>query len=182
VAGGVSVSVKANVKAVLRDLKRVRKQIVPQVTARSLNTVARGVETRAVAGVAVAAGLPKSRVRWQYDRAGSRTSRRRLRKHPARPDRLVVGFVLRPRTVPLISLGARQTRRGVRAGSRFVDSGFIAESHVRKRTGPPRYPIEIQSVRLDPHADQVFSRVIGGAGPAFTREFTRQLDRRLRRR
>lgn len=111
--------------------------------------------------------------------------RRRLRTIKAKPItnggvEVRVWFGLDP--ISLIYLGARKSGRGVKAGARFVEGGFIAEAkggrQVFKRKGRARLPIEKQTAKINAKAERFLDDGLLNA-PAFTEQFYKTLTHEL---
>lgn len=88
------------------------------------------------------------------------------------------------RSIPLSRLNPKPTPKGVRAaGGRFVEGAFIARyrgrEHVLKRTGPGRYPIEIQTADIDDASITYIEDVLIGSAE-FDEHFFRYLEHELK--
>lgn len=185
----VRFSVKADTRAMARDLSRVQRKIVPGVTSQALNRTAAKVKTLSVREIAAVKQIKQKPIRGRI--RIRRASRRRL---SAFITALLAG-------VRLADTGkARQTSSGVTVGHRSVAGAFIAtmksgrrgafkrqvpgERRTRGRpsTSPPNLPIKEQTIALQPEAERIIGRhVTRTGGPFFRREFQRLLAVRLRR-
>jgi len=91
------------------------------------------------------------------------------------------------RAIPLIKLGARQNRKGVRAGKRFVQGGFIAQgrmktAQVMRRKGRERLPVEVMRVEIRQHVDAIAPKTVRRAFQQnFNRLYQHEIKRRLSR-
>lgn len=187
----IRVQATLNAKDMLRDLHRVRKEIVPEIAVRALNTTAtRAVEGPAIKQISAETGVPGPRVRWRFTAGNVRTNRRRLSLVKARRKDLVAAFFWRTRTtVPAITAAAsvRQTRTGVTAGRLRFPGAFIAKANgngnrqVFKRVGATRYPLKVEVVQLREAGDRALGALVRRSGPFFVREYERLLAVRLRR-
>lgn len=104
-------------------------------------------------------------------------------------------LVVYRRNVPVIALGARQTKAGVRAGKHFIAGAFIADGKkgtgggstgrrlnrqmVLKRDGRARYPISVQSVSI---RESVNSKTPDQVKKVMSENFNRLYQHELRRR
>ncbi len=105
-------------------------------------------------------------------------------------------LVVYRRNVPVIALGARQTKAGVRAGKHFIAGAFIADGRkgtggggstgrrlnrdmVLKRDGRARYPISVQSVSI---RESVNNKTPDQVKKVMAENFNRLYQHELRRR
>ncbi len=137
--------VRADLKAVQRDLNQVERSIVPAATTAALNRTAATVRTAAVGEIASAKRIsPQKRVRERLKLI--RAKRRTLSAHIVA---LLAG-------IKAVKLGTpRQTRRGVAVKRHRFPGAFVARmpsGHKAefKRKGRPRLPIVEQTVPLQP--------------------------------
>lgn len=185
----MKISVSGSIKPIVMDLRNISRKMVPAATSRALNTVSRPVESKSVKALAGQKQIQSSVVRWHHTDLGERTKRRRLLKTSARKDRLWVGWRWatksgEPGRVSVISLpGRRQTKSGVKAGRSgpVYKGGFIQTTKSGQlgaftRLGKPRYPIRYLRIDMTDAADTIFVKNTKAAGPAFRKEFGRQLS------
>lgn len=172
----LSISVRADVRRITRDLQVVRKRIVPQVFSMAANRAIAKVRTDSVRELSGVKGIKQKIIRGRFKtRKATRTRQTAILR-------------LRYSRVPMIITGnARETRKGVRVGKRSVDGAFIAKGRNRRavfrRQGDvPRFPIQEQVIPLEPEARGFTSRNMRTVGrDTFRREFRRLLRSRLKK-
>lgn len=177
-AAHFALSVKGDVKAVLRDLDTVRRRIVPAAAAPALNKAATSVRVRAARGIAS-----------RNDIRPARLIRERLRVFKATRMFLVSTIRARLHPVKVIELSGqpRKTGQGLRKGRSLFRGAFLAYANNRKfgvykRLTKKRFPIRELKIPLLPEADTVIKQLIRTVGAAtWKKEFARQLKRKLAR-
>lgn len=171
-------SVRSDIRAIVRDFKHVKKNVVPDVFRISANRAISTVRTKAVRDLGGLKGIKAKLLRKRY----------RIRK--ATRKRQKADLIFNYYRMPVAILGnPRETRRGVNVGSKHKIAGaFIAKGRrgntVFKRVGAvPRWPISEQVVQLEPEGRHITASVLRQVGrERFQTEFRRTLAFRLRRR
>ena len=181
----IVVSVKGDVKAITKDLDKVQRKIVPQVTARALNTTARDVRKVGIRKLAGVLGVPQKFIRSKFDKFGAK-GKDRIYIRKARTRELFAIILFSTTGIPAILLRARQNRKGVQTNSGFFKSAFIAKGkggarQVFKRKSRPRLPIAAQKIPLNPQGTTVMDREVKASGPIFVKHFERLLAQKLNR-
>ena len=200
-----TLSVRGDVKAVTRDLRRVSRVIVPRITSMALNRAIAKVRTKSIRDVAGAKAIPQSALRGKkagVPGARRKQSPRMIIRGKATPNRLSVRILALVLPVLSSAIGKpRQRGTGASSGQHSFEGAFVARmrsGHVgvfrRQRPGKKvgagargkpeargALPIMEQSVSLEPDASRIVSRHVETTGRiAFNREFERLLAVRLR--
>lgn len=155
----------ADLRALERQLEALRRQAVPQATARALTATANRCRTQTVRELARAVQAPPALVR------------KRVKAYRAFPRALVATvWVGTKKHIPIEQIpGAKLTAKGLKAGKRLVKvfkarmpSGhqglytrrLPSTRHARGRavTSTPNLPIEHPVIRLRPAADSIIER------------------------
>jgi hypothetical protein len=162
-------------KLVEKRLKKYALKDVPAAQRTAINKTLAKVKTRVVRGVA-----KESKIRPSAIKKRAVISRATPKKSAS------IGFYRR--SVSAIALGARQTRRGVRAGSRFYDRAFIQKvgskgrQHVLRRKGRARYPLEAPKVIIREPVNTITPKVVRRVMKSdFQRLYQHELKRRAGR-
>ncbi|MET4696949.1 phage tail protein [Endozoicomonas lisbonensis] len=151
-------NIDTQVRAVNRRLKKTA-TIEQRGASRALNTIAGRVRTRVVKTVSSEANIRQKNVR------------KRVYVNKSKPQNLRVRIVAYHRDIPVVSLGAKTTRRrgGVKAEGRHYPDAFIADGskgygryvrgegyrptwliteQVMQRESSGRYPLEVLRVSI----------------------------------
>jgi len=162
-------------RAVERRLKKFAERDVPAAQRTAINKTLAKVKTRTVRGVAKAKRIRPSAIKKRV--VVQRTTPRRF-----------AALTFYRRAVSAIALGARQTKRGVRAGSRFYDRAFIQRvgpkgtAHVLRRKGRQRYPLESPKVVIREAVDSVTPKTVRRVIRSdYQRLYQHELQRRAKR-
>jgi|GEM_PF-1286696 len=186
-----TLNVKADYKAMLRDMDNVQRRIAPAAAAAALNKTGATARTSATRTLAREKKVSPQRL-----------VRDRLTLRKAHRNALTVTIALTKLTIPLIELGEpRQTRSGVRVKRHDVPGGFVATSPsghrgVFRRTGAQkrltrqgryagtgilREPIAENRIFLQPLAGEIILRELTGpkGRQSWSANLTRELKWRL---
>lgn len=199
--------VRADVRDATRELSRLQRQVVPQITARALNYAVARIRTASVARISAEAGIPKSALLGK--KAGALGTRKRASrfvvKGKATATKRYIGIVAL--VLPVLSSAVGTLRQAGAYGGAFARQYFWRGAFVARmdsghrgvfaRTTPTRpvgkdarkkpmergsLPIKEQTVNIEPLASTTIRRHLELTGrPAFNREFRRLLALRLRR-
>lgn len=126
-------------KRIEKRLKKYATKDVPAAQRSAINKTLAKAKTRVVKGVAQDKKIRPSSIRKRVY-----IQRANVKKGAK--------FTFYRRAVSAIALGARQNKRGVKAGSRFYDRAFIQKvgpkgrEQVLRRKGKARYPLEAPKV------------------------------------
>lgn len=160
-----------------RDLQATQAQIQKALKS-ALAKLARWLRTQSLRGLSTKLEISQ------------KVLRRRLKtfkvKHSANGSEVTIWYGLNP--IALIYLGARRTQKGVTAGKRRVEGGFIATSkrqgpQVFKRRGAARLPIDPQRADVSDQANvYIEDNLLGTAAydQQFMKLFTHELRWRTR--
>ena len=152
----VSLSVKGDVKDVMRSLRRIDRRIVPKITARALNKAGETVRQETAKQVGKDLRIAPKRMKRRFDRNG-KPKGDRIRLFKANRTRLAADLTVYLRPIPVIQLArVKQTKKGVRAeGGRFYRGAFIqtiggGSKQVMRRVRPDvaRYPVTVLKVPI----------------------------------
>lgn len=186
---GFTVSVKADTKALLRDLSKVQRRIVPRVTAQALNDTVKEVHRDAISQVAAATNTPRKiwRKRIRRSRLGT------IRKN------LSAWVFITTEVVLARHLGnPRGGGKGSRVGRHSFPGSFVAnmpksgkrlsmhrKPHSRhKRITPGKWhdlPIEEDRIVVDNKTLAVGARLLAASGARFRRHLNTRLSKALDR-
>ena len=182
----VRFSVKGDVKAILRDLPRIKRKKVPRITSQVLNRTATKVRTDSTRHVSKVTGIKPQKLirnRIRVNKSNVRTQRaevvaltlgislsklsKRLQASKAPADAFLVAFPNGKETY------VQRSRRAQHSGGR--------DSKGRVRKG--RLPVTVPTVRIQGALESTIPRIIRTRGnPFFKREFRRRLLVELNRR
>jgi len=172
----LTISLKADMSAVERELGRIDQKDKWLAASAGINVAVRKVRTTALREIAQIKRVPTKWIRFNF--------KVRKKASPRRPWSHVHWL---HRGVPLALLNPRSTAKGVRAGRHSVDGGFIANDVTGRRQGfqretesTPRLPVHVQSIKLEPEGTSIVTRHTARAGTFFAAEFNRYLTQRLR--
>lgn len=173
---GLSIEINGRDIESLADTYGATEKQVEAALRSTYNRMGRWLRTRAVRGLS-------SKLRIQQKLLRSRVRSFRIQEGVGSlGDGAKVWFGLRP--IPLISLNAVQSRRGVRAaGGRYVEGAFIAnyrgKRHVLKREGKGRLPIRIVHADIADASNVYIEDELIGTD-SFDAEFFRFLEHELK--
>lgn len=132
----ITLSVKGTVDAIVKELNRLQREVVPKATARALNRTITTVNNEAARAISKRTGM------------GVRSIKEKLRIYKAGPHKLVAEIVAPKHAPNLIRYGARRTKKGVSAKAwnqrKVYKHTFIANDGrtVFARVGKARLPIK----------------------------------------
>lgn len=174
----VRVNVQGDMNKILSHAKRLHYYDAYLANVTALNRTVRWLRTQAKRRVAAAAQVPVGPVNRRLVITKARRSR------TGREPAAWLGMLQRP--VPVIQLGARETRSGVTAGRHRYDGAFKGQGHggyiqVFRRLGPRAHPIDAVKIDLAPHRPLVDGLVMRESGGRWRLEFHRALAARLRK-
>lgn len=172
----VGVKVTGDLKRYRRALSEVQRREIPGAARPAINRTARSLRTRIARRVAAEAGVSVSVVR------------NRIQITTAKGRELAALLRTRFWPVPVIRLGARETRTGVtvrgigKLAGRFIATMPSGHTGVFRRRGRERLPITEEKVRLQPGASAAADDEVRTKGPEIFRDnFEPLLERRLAR-
>lgn len=166
-------SLERDIKKLEKKLNAIAKKEVPKANYSALNKSSARIKTAVVKQVANRTGIKQKTLKKKVF-----SSKATLKKGFVRMRHYREG-------VPLISQGARQNRKGVRALKTQFAGAFIATPTIRakrgnfrgkpqvfKRKGKGRYPLEVLKKSIKNDVDNVFPRV---TKVVFAREYEKLL-------
>lgn len=179
-SGGARISVRGDMKAIVRDLNQVERKVVPSVAASSLTTIARKSRSRGLTHWAKVLKLPKKIMR-------GRTQVRRARPNDLYAHvRILTNKINLATKFPTVTKIRKRGPHVLKAGRYTFPGGFIQQPHgvpvIFKRKTKKRYPIEAGV--LDPRAagERTFSRLMRVyAARLWKPTFEQRLAKRLRK-
>ncbi len=169
---------QSQLKSVERRLNKFINKDVPAAQVTATNKTLAKAKTRVVRAVAVSVNVKVGVVRKRVyiDRAkGTKKAK----------------FHVYRRAIPLISMNARQVKKGVRAGKHFRSGAFIADgskgygkgvlkkNQVLQRKGQGQYPLKVLTIPIAKHVDEITPKVIGRV---FKSDFARLYEHEIKRR
>jgi len=135
----MEISIKSDLKSVMRDLDTIERKVLPKATNRTMNRLGTAANKIIIRGVSSEAGLPQSTLKKRGFFSNIRSKIRTL----------TFSIIVKWGSIPLKDFNPRQTKKGVTAkawGSRKVyDGAFIVDSlgrHVFVRKTDKRLPIK----------------------------------------
>jgi len=184
----VRIDIEGDWKRVQRDMDAVAKKMAPRVGAQALNKTGNKLVGESAKAASKATGLPLKHMRHRYNASGAKKARRILipKWKKATAKRLLVTAVAWHRDIPLIVLGAKQNKRGVRGAKRQYERAFIAQApgggqQAFQRKGKEARPIDVIKAKVADVIAQVTRKVFQRrGGPYFVREFEATMARRLK--
>mgnify|MGYP002700112937 FL=1 len=172
---------QSQLKAVEKRLNKFVNRDVPAARVTATNKTLAKVKTRVVRAIAISVKVKVGAVR------------KRVYISRAKGDRKAKFHVYR-RAIPMISMGARQNKKGVRAGKQFKAGAFIADgskgfgrgvlnrAQVLKRTGRGQYPLEVITIPIAKFVDDITPKVVGRVFKSdFARLYQHEINRRAQR-
>lgn len=166
--------VKADTKAMAKDLRKVRRSIQRKAVTTAINRTAARVQVQSRRELASSLNVPQKPLRARMKRTKATWTKPIARLY-ALSARLLLASIGKP----------RQTKAGAGAGRHRVAGAFVAKmpsGHlgVFKRRGGRRLPIREQGLELSPITERVVGRLMSAfAPPIFRKEFDREMRRRL---
>lgn len=190
--------VRGDMRPILEDLDKVELQIVPVATVTALNNTGKHLVSVGKKEIAAAAGVPQKVI---Y--SGGKSPRRKLALGKASRRRMSVPIYLKTKPLNPYSVSpARAKKEAKAAGGWLLPPGHVSKKTtgkakgivgtrtvkrggntfprglVLKRKGDARYPTQAVSIPLTGAAG-IMQRLTNGSGPYFSKEFDRQMKRRL---
>lgn len=191
---GITGRVSGDQKRVLRQLNHLEKKALPTSRRRAINRAIQAAQTKGIRGTAAALDVPQKIVRNRLDASGKAKSKR-VRLFKARAGNDDAAIYLYTRGIPLIQLGAKDTKKtGVRLRhykqwNNELQHSFIGarggggNQQVFTRKGPGRLPLKVEKIEdWYTHANVHFSTAVRSVGGVFAKEFERQIQLRANRR
>jgi hypothetical protein len=170
-----TLSVRGDIRAVLRDLKHLERTVVPRATATALNRTNERVRTQIVKGLSGSLGILQKRVR----RRVILPRALRATRHKLTASGLTL-FTFVPEIYRLRTVEARREAQGPNRFIATMPSGHVG---LFRRRGPTRLPIQEILIDLSARTAREAAAVVNTQGRGlFRTEFARALRRHLRRR
>ena len=182
----ISVDLRADIRAVTKDLKVVRGPMVRRIASQTLNRTLRKVRTDAVDEASSELSIKKSAIRRRFKLFGA--TRRRLIAE-------VLALILNVRAIEAGRVG-QQTRRGIRAAGRTFQSAFFANvgsggrrgiftrkepgqrrTRGRSKEASPNLPIIEATIPIASKIDTILVKLINTTAARF---FRKEFERRMR--
>ncbi len=192
----VSIDIRADTRAVLRDLRAINSRAVPAATASALNKTAAKARTQVSRRLAATKNIPQKTLKKRL--RVFRANRRRLfatvwlgLKSGVKPAELpgIASFTFAGKGAGTIKVGKRRFTGVFRARMPSGHQGLFARAPVttrrtagRPRTSSPNLPIVEPQVHLQPEGEQIIrSTVPAVAAAEFRRIFEAEMRFRLRK-
>lgn len=184
----MQIDIRGDCKAIFRDMDSVSKKIAPRVGSQALNKTMSKLIGESTKASAKATGLPLKHMRYRYGADGAKKARRIVvpRAFKASPRKLWSQAFAWHRDIPLITLGAKQNKRGVRAAKKQYGRAFIAQApsggqHAWQRRGGEAHPIDVLKVKVAVTIRQITQKTFARRGfKYFKKEFEATMARRLK--